>query len=125
MGLLFAMHSISNALTDSFRNWKSLLGVLLNELSQHPIRLIDEKGNIKPGAQKLHSQMIQRRLDAGFRPDLAPLAFYFTDQTAEPAAPGRPPGIYWNVVLKQDGPYTAQLNGVLVMDEVPSAFVRP
>ena len=105
MSNLFAQVGASPRLMTEQANWLGFLFVLLNDLCNRPIEWPNSKNK---KAQIVYNRMMTARSGFG-RADIYPHSL--TLEHKDDGHEGR--GFYYSIVIKQDGPHTATIVGLL------------
>jgi hypothetical protein len=122
MQVTFAKHKIPTDLLDSFSNWYSFLNVLLQDLSQRPLKLPKKpKGKTKKKLDSTVAEMMSASKKMGSNHWAR--AFFIT---CEPHGQNR--SFFWNLECEKPdliGTDHFNVKSELRMTEQPSAFPRP
>ena len=122
MQVIFAKHKVPTDLLDSFSNWCSFLNVLLQDLSQRPLKLPKRpRGNAKKKLSNAVAKMISISEKMGSNHWAR--AFFIT---GEPHGENRP--FFWNLELEKPDLVGADhfiIKSELRLTEERNAFPRP
>ena len=105
LGDLFTQVGASSRLVTEQGNWVGFMVVLLHDLCNRPIEWPDPRNK---KAQAVYNRMMAARSGRG-RADVYPLSLELEHK--DNGHEGR--GFYYNIVVKQDGPHTATIVGLL------------